>query len=156
MLCAGGRGNLDDAAAAILAQVLARRGVEVRVVPHEAMAASTYGSLELAGVRMICLSYMNPESVAQARYLVRRLRRRTDVPILVCLWSRGDGEDATDLAAATGATGAVTSLQAGVSAILADLAADGPGGRVPRQVRTAPPGPDAIDPAPSAAARPAT
>lgn len=119
VLCAGGRGNLDDAAAAMLGQLFERCGVGVRLVPFDAMASSTYASLDFEGVRMICLSYMNADSLANARYLVRRLRRRTNVPILVGFWSM-EAEEAVrrDLVKATRADLAATSLGEAVEQVL--------------------------------------
>ena len=46
-----GRGNLDDVAAAILAQLLERRGLGTRVASFQAIATATYASLDLDGVR---------------------------------------------------------------------------------------------------------
>ena len=77
ILCAGGRGNLDDVAAAILAQLLERHGLGTRLVSFKAIATGTYAGLDLDGVQVVCLSYMNPDSLARARYTIRRLRRRT-------------------------------------------------------------------------------
>jgi predicted PurR-regulated permease PerM len=119
VLSAGGRGNLDDVAAAILAQLLERRGIGARVVSFQAIATGTYAELDLTGVRAICLSYMNPDSIAHARYAVRRLRRRTSVPIMVGFWS-ADGSDgqAPDLGGGTGADMAATSLGEAADAIV--------------------------------------
>src|SRR3546814_1936145 len=47
VLCAGGRGNLDDAASAILGQLLERCGVGSRLVSFDANAFSTYAGLDL-------------------------------------------------------------------------------------------------------------
>jgi hypothetical protein len=111
VLSAGGRGNLDDVAAAILAQQLERHGVGARVVSFEAIASTTYGGLDLDGVRAICLSYMNPDSIAHARYAVRRLRRRSSVPILVGFWSLDRAHpNAPDLTDATRSDLSATSL----------------------------------------------
>ena len=102
ILCAGGRGNLDDVAAAILAQLLERCGIGSRVASYEAVATASYASLDMSGVQVVCLSYMNPDLIAHARYAVRRLRRRTGVPIVVGFWSIDlDDPKGPDLVAAT-------------------------------------------------------
>src|SRR3546814_2744585 len=75
VLCAGGRGNLDDAASAILGQLLERCGVGSRLVSFDANAFSTYAGLDLRGVRVICLSYMNAGSLAHDRDLPRPAHR---------------------------------------------------------------------------------
>jgi predicted PurR-regulated permease PerM len=87
ILCAGGRGNLDDVASEMLAQLLHNDAIGARTVSFEDLSAENYGQLDLDGVQMICLSFMNAESLVHARYLVRRLRRRTSAPILVGFWS---------------------------------------------------------------------
>ena len=118
VLCAGGRGNLDDVAAAILAQLLERSGIGTRVASFQAIGTGTYGSLDLEGVQLICLSYMNPASLAHARYAVRRLRRRTSVPILVGFWSsHPDETDSPDLVAATRSDLSATSLREAIGEI---------------------------------------
>src|SRR3546814_17411588 len=91
--------------------LLERFGVGSRLVSFDANAFSTYAGLDLRGVRVICLSYMNAGSLAHARYLVRRLRRRTDARILIGLWSL-DPEEAAglDLVKLTRAALAATSL----------------------------------------------
>jgi hypothetical protein len=82
------------------------------------MASANYASLDLDGVRMICLSYMNADSLAHARYLVRRLRRRTDAPILVGFWSMGKEEaDRRDLVKATRADYSAISLGEAITQI---------------------------------------
>ena len=76
VLCIAGRGSLDEAAAAMLAQLLERRGIRTRVVPSEAVSVSNLSQLDVTGVQIACLSYLEPGSFANPRYLVRRLRRR--------------------------------------------------------------------------------
>jgi predicted PurR-regulated permease PerM len=89
VLCVAGRGSLDEAAAAMLAQVLVKRGIGARVVSsHEASAAQIF-RLDVAGVETICVSYLEPGSFTNARYLVRRLRRRLPAAkILLGLWTQ--------------------------------------------------------------------
>ena len=119
VLCAGGRGNLDDVAAAILAQLLERRGIGTRVASFQAIATGTYASLDLSGIQVVCLSYMNPDSIAHARYAVRRLRRRTNVPIVVGFWSVDAADPkAPDLVAATRSKLAATSLSDAIEELL--------------------------------------
>ena len=119
VLCAGGRGNLDDVAAAILAQLLERRGLGTRVASFQAIATGTYASLDLDGVQVVCLSYMNPDSIAHARYAVRRLRRRTSVPIVVGFWSVDPADPkAPDLVTATRSDLSATSLGEAIEEIV--------------------------------------
>lgn len=129
VLCAGGRGNLDDAAAAMLGQLVERGGIGVRRATFDAVASAHYASLDLDGVRMICLSYMNADSLAHARYLVRRLRRRTEAPILVGFWSMEREEaDRRDLVKATRADYSAITLEEAIRQVreAAGLSAPGP------------------------------
>lgn len=119
VLCAGGLGNLDDVAAAILAQLLERSGVGTRVASFQAVSAETYVNLDMGGVQLICLSYMNTHSIAHARYAVRRLRRRTGAPIGVGFWSPDlQAPDSRDLATATRADLSATSLGEAIKQVL--------------------------------------
>jgi len=129
VLCAGGRGNLDDAAAAMLGQLVERGGIGVRRATFDAMASANYASLDLDGVRMICLSYMNADSLAHARYLVRRMRRRTAAPILVGFWSMEKEEaNRRDLVKATRADYSAITLGEAIRQVreAAGLSAAGP------------------------------
>jgi hypothetical protein len=89
VLCIAGRGPLDEAASAMLAQVLGKHGLGAAVVPHEAVLRDRVNTLDVSGVVMVCISYLeisgNP---AHLRYLLRRLRQRLSpgAPILVGLW----------------------------------------------------------------------
>jgi hypothetical protein len=76
VLCIAGRGSLGEAAAAMLAQLLEKRGIGARVVSSEAVSVANLFRLDVTGVQMACLSYLEPGSFANPRYLVRRLRRR--------------------------------------------------------------------------------
>jgi predicted PurR-regulated permease PerM len=76
VLCVAGRGSLDEASAAMLAQLLEKHGIGSRVVPREAVSARHLDQLDVVGVQMACLCYLEPGTFANARYLVRRLRRR--------------------------------------------------------------------------------
>lgn len=76
VLCVAGRGSLDEASAAMLAQLLEMHGIGARVVPREAVSARHLDQLDVTGVQMACLCYLEPGTFANARYLVRRLRRR--------------------------------------------------------------------------------
>jgi predicted PurR-regulated permease PerM len=112
VLCIAGRGSLDEAAAAMLAQLLAGEGVAARVVPSPSVSPAAMAALDITGVAMICLSYLEAEDFAKARYLVRRLRRkRPPTPIVVGYWTLG-GQEAKrrDALGETGADAVVTSL----------------------------------------------
>ncbi len=112
VLCIAGRGSLDEAVAAMLAQLLAGEGIAARVVASPSVSPAAMAALDITGVAMICLSYLEAEDFAKARYLVRRLRRkRPPTPITVGYWTLG-GQEAKrrDALGETGADAVVTSL----------------------------------------------
>lgn len=75
LLFIGGRGSLDDAAAAMVAQVLEVQGAEVRRAPSDMLDTGNIGTLPLDEVDTVVLTYLNPQSATHARYAVRRLKR---------------------------------------------------------------------------------
>jgi hypothetical protein len=92
VLCVAGRGPLDDAAAAMLSQLLGKHGVGARSVPHTAVARNNIGTLDRGTIAMVCLCYVDISgSPSHLRYLLRRLRQQLPgVPILVGLWPAGE------------------------------------------------------------------
>jgi predicted PurR-regulated permease PerM len=89
VLCVGGRGPLDDAAAAMTAQILGKHGLPARVAPHDSVARVTLPLLDVEGVALLVVSYMEATgSPAHLRSLLRRLRRRVpSALIFLALWS---------------------------------------------------------------------
>ena len=133
ILCAGGRGNLDDAAAAMLAQILERAGAKVRLLSHDLLTTTSLRDADLGEPAVVALSYMNSDSFAHARFLVRRLRRRLPgVKFVVCFWTFPP-EEATrrDPLPAIRADRVAVSIEEAVSGIFEEatqVAPDGPGG----------------------------
>ena len=124
MLCVSGRGFLDEAAAAILAQILEKRGLGVRTVPFAETASARIARFEPGPARMACVvSLALDGEPTHLRRLVRRLKgRMPGVPILLGLWLRQDG--GPDRAAggrerAAEADGQVGSLREAIEAVLA-------------------------------------
>ena len=77
VLCIAGRSLLDEAAAALFAQILEKHGMGAKVGPAGALTAGRISRLSAEGVRLVCLSYFDADlSTAGARFAVRRLRRR--------------------------------------------------------------------------------
>jgi hypothetical protein len=92
ILCLAGRGPLDEAASAMLAQLLGKHGLGARIVPYEAASREAVGSLDVSGSTMVCISYLDISGTpSHLRYLIQRLRRKLpDAPILVGLWPSDD------------------------------------------------------------------
>jgi hypothetical protein len=121
VLCVAGRGSLDEAAAAMLAQLLEKHGIGARVVPSEAVSVANLPRLDVTGVQMACLSCLEPSSITNARYLVRRLRRRLpQAKIVDGFWTltAQEAEERDDALAATRADLVVTSLRQAVEQVV--------------------------------------
>jgi len=93
VLCIAGRGPLDEAASAMLVQLLGKHGLGARLTPYEAASRERMETLDVEGVAMVCISYLDISgSPAHLRYLMQRLRRKLPegAPILVGLWPSED------------------------------------------------------------------
>jgi predicted PurR-regulated permease PerM len=76
VLCLAGRTLLDEAAAVLFAQLANAHGLGARVESADALSTTNISKLEITGVAIICLSYLDASSPAHMRYTVRRLRRK--------------------------------------------------------------------------------
>lgn len=114
VLCIAGRGELDFAAATLLVHVLESRGIGARVIPSTAINLDNIGGLDLAGVEVVCLSYLNPAPKAYARFVCRRLKPRSRrLKIVIGAWNlAAEAGTPEKLAADTGADSAATSIEA--------------------------------------------
>ncbi|MGH6840296.1 MAG: AI-2E family transporter, partial [Methylocella sp.] len=120
ILCIAGRSFLDEAAAALLAQILGRHGIEAKVEPARPPSNGQIPRLSSDDeARMVCLSYLDADlSPAGARFAVRRLRRRLgQVKIVGGFWRSGAGQ-ASELCAATKADFCATSFKDAVALCL--------------------------------------
>ena len=90
-LCLAGRTPIDQAACAILAQLVEREHVTARVLGPDSLSIGGVSRLNPDGGEALCIFYLGRQSLAVARYFVRRLRKRfPGVPIAVCLWGSVD------------------------------------------------------------------
>ena len=89
--CVAGRGPFDDVVSAMLAQLLAQRGVASRRIPHTSVSREMIAQLDLSAVKVIAVSYLELGGApAHLRYLIRRLRHRAPHAALIAgLWSPG-------------------------------------------------------------------
>ncbi len=87
VLCIGARGPLDDCAATMLAQVLAKRGLGARAESFEMLSKSKIDQLDVSATRLVCLSCLDGSSSAYLRFALRRVRRRVPhAKILIGAW----------------------------------------------------------------------
>jgi hypothetical protein len=116
VLCIGARNAFDEAAAAMLAHMLTQRGLAAASVPRENVAGRNLARLPRHGVRLVCLSYVNPRATQHAHRLTRRLRHQFggNAPIMVGLWMAEPAQEPQELLDATGADLIATSLRQAV------------------------------------------
>jgi predicted PurR-regulated permease PerM len=119
--CVAGRGSLDEASAAMLAQLLQKHGTGARVVPSAAVSPPNLFALDATGVQLAFLCYLEPGSFANPHYLVRRLRRKLPEATIVCgFWTlKADEADQRNALAKTGADLIATFLQQAVAQVTA-------------------------------------
>ncbi|WP_192385369.1 AI-2E family transporter [Mesorhizobium silamurunense] len=102
VLCAGGRGELDDAAATMLAQVLEVQGAETSRASFTDLEPSGIRRLELDTVDAAVIGFLNRQSTKHARFMVRRLKRhKPKLRVGIVFWSEignRDTEAAAELA----------------------------------------------------------
>src|SRR5215203_4084838 len=121
ILCIAGRGPLDEAASEMLAQLLSKHGLCARVVPHEAVSRANVEGLDVTGVAMVCVSYIDISGTpAHLRYLLKRLRQRLpEAPLLVGLWPAEEAVlSGPELQSMVGADYYVVSLRDAIAACL--------------------------------------
>jgi predicted PurR-regulated permease PerM len=118
VLCIGGRGALDEAAALLLVSLLQKTDVNARLV---SAAEASDGGPSDENVTAVCVCYLDPTNSARAPYMLKRIKRR--IP------------DAMPIAAVFGAETApnlgddyrvVTTLDGAVQAIVSTLARERP------------------------------
>jgi len=159
VLCLGGRSDLDDVAAAMLAQALAAEGAETTAHGHDDLAPSRLSGLDLASAQVVILNFLDPAPARLSLLHLRRLKRGwPHLRVGVVLWRMpalpGDeGNGAAPVAAppneakhreaeAIGADFVVDGLEPALAEALVDTeplplpAASGPGTGRPRKRRT--------------------
>lgn len=94
VLCSGGRGELDDAAAAMLAQVLEVQGATALKAGFAEMEPASIRRLELETIDSVVVGFLNRDSVKHARFLVRRLKRaKASLRVGIVFWSETGNDD---------------------------------------------------------------
>lgn len=121
VMCIAGRGSLDEAAAAMLAQLLQKHEIGAQVVTSAAVSPANLFKLDATHVQLACLSYLEPGGFTNARYLARRLRRKLPgARIYVGFWTLTDqSAELRQALTATGADLVVTSLRKAIEQIVA-------------------------------------
>lgn len=87
VLCLGGRNALDDASAAMLAQVLLHQGADASSAGFADLEAARLQALLAAGPDAVLLCLLSRDSLRHGRFLVRRLKRaRPGLRIGLVFW----------------------------------------------------------------------
>lgn len=125
VLCIGGRGELDDAAAAMLAQVLSVQGTDTATASHADAEPSRIRNLPLEGRDTAVVGFLNADSLNHGRFLVRRLKRaKPSLRVGVVLWSdQLPNRDANELASELNADFIAFDLAGAAGGALADTPA---------------------------------
>jgi predicted PurR-regulated permease PerM len=92
VLCIAGRGALDEASAAMLAQLLNKHGLGAVIADAHQVTRVAGNTFDAAGFAMVCVAYLEVNgSPSHLRYLLRRLRTRyPGLPLLVGIWPNDD------------------------------------------------------------------
>ena len=122
--CVAGRGPFDDVVSAMLAQLLAQRGVVSRRILHTSVSREMIAQLDLSAVKVITVCYLELGGApAHLRYLLRRLRHRAPHAALIAgLWPKGEAvSNEPEAQKALGGDRYVGSMREAVDATLAAL-----------------------------------
>ncbi|HLH93446.1 MAG TPA: AI-2E family transporter [Xanthobacteraceae bacterium] len=128
ILCVAGRGPFDGAAAMMLAALLAKHGLGSRCETDAAVSSSNIVRLDTAGVKIVCLSYLDlGASPAHLRLSVQRIRKRIPAAtVVVGLWGHEDTPDRERLPALASADRHVFSLREALDACIAAASGTAP------------------------------
>lgn len=129
VLCVAGRSFIDEAACAILAQLLTKRGFGARIVPFADVSRAKIEAFEPGPARMVCIVSLaiNGEPTHLRRLMARLRRRVPGVRIALGLWQADDavlGDEAMRREIA--ADDYVVSFRSALEAVVT-AAADDPG-----------------------------
>jgi predicted PurR-regulated permease PerM len=94
ILCVGGRGEIDDVSAAMLAQVLRVEGATANAASFQEIKAANFRKLLTGNLDTIVVCFLNQKSTRHARFVVRRLKRAdTSIRVGIVFWNIHDDAD---------------------------------------------------------------
>ena len=120
--CVAGRDPFDDVVSAMLAQLLARRGISSRRIAHASASRDSIAQLDVSGSTVIAVSCLELTGApAHLRYLIRRLRHRAPQATLIAgLWTPGDAVlNDPQVQKSIGADRYVASMREAIDALMA-------------------------------------
>lgn len=104
VLCLPAADRADEVAALILARVLTPLGIDAEVLPAATLKGEMLERVAQSPPDALCISAAPPAAVIHARYLCKKLRGVSRLPLIVGLWNaQGDIGRARDRLSASGA-----------------------------------------------------
>lgn len=98
VLCIPGLGQLDEAIALILAQLVSKQGIGARAERSDALSMSRLFGLDTKDVAIVCICYIENATSAQMHYAARRLRRKTPQATIITLLIQDSAQPAASAA----------------------------------------------------------
>lgn len=125
VLCIGGRGDLDNAAAAMLAQVLTVQGAAASTASYADVDPSNIRNLPLGDYQTAVIGFLNSDSLNHGRFVVRRLKRvGKKLRVGIVLWAdEGPSRDAGKITAELNADFVAYDMVAAATGALSDTPA---------------------------------
>ncbi|KOF12901.1 ABC transporter permease [Ensifer adhaerens] len=104
ILCVGGRGEIDDVSAAMLAQVLRAEGAAATALSFHEIEPANIRKLHTDAIDAIVVCFLNRDSIKHARFVVRRLKRvNANARVGIVIWDtstyREAGQRKADISA---------------------------------------------------------
>jgi predicted PurR-regulated permease PerM len=88
IVCIPARDDADELAGLMLQDILARRGVPMKVLSVASLPAESGASIRYEGARTVCVSALPPAAVIPARNICKRLKQQQrDLKIISGVWS---------------------------------------------------------------------
>ncbi|PWK69935.1 putative PurR-regulated permease PerM [Aminobacter sp. AP02] len=138
VLCIGGRGELDNATASMLAQVLGVQGASASTAGFAEAEPANLRLLALESTDTAVVGFLNADSLNHGRFMVRRLKRaKPSLRVGIVLWSDESRKDADKIAGDLNADFVAFSMTEAVVGALSDKPAI-PLKAVKRRVRRLP------------------
>ena len=125
ILCISACTPLDEAAAAMFAQLCRAHGLGTAVEAASALSTSNIDQLQTEAVALVCVSSLG-SSISALRYMVRRLRRKLpNAKIMIGLWSKNDAADRmADIKTIAKSDLTVSTFQDGLRTCIAEATSD--------------------------------
>jgi hypothetical protein len=122
VVCIPARDQADEIAAAMVGQLLFKRGVRANVLSSATLAGECFEELRQGSARIVCLTVVPPFGYTHTRYICRRLRTQfPDLKIIAAVLTERDPEELKQRRPEIPADELATSLKQAVTAILSHL-----------------------------------